>query len=307
MAALALSALLTWLPVVRAMTTLARIAGAPGVAWLRAAAVLPGLAGSFHAVSGASISLIRPADGKVRATNGVPSAFRVELTYTDGEQVLSPAVYDTGELPPGFNPPAKSGAIWRISGTPTQSGVFNLRLTGYEEEDRSGDHFATVQLEITVVDAGPVINRQPADLHAHAGTGERLTVEAAGGSLEFQWLRDDLELRGQTNSILEFPALSETDAGTYRVRIRNSGGVRLSTPATVSVAPPLALLGPVADGTALRLPYSGIPGRDYLLESSTDLLEPAWTATAEQTASEAAEFRVETPTGHEGWFRVRGR
>ncbi|MBN8246887.1 MAG: hypothetical protein J0L84_05525 [Verrucomicrobia bacterium] len=306
-AALTLSALLSWLPMIRSVACLARISALPRLVWIRPVAWMPALAGTFHGVSGASITLLRPEAGRVRATNGVPSAFRVELTYTDGDQVLSPTAYGSGELPPGFNPPAKSGAIWRISGTPTRSGVFNLRLTGYEEEDLSGDHFATVQLEITVVDAVPVITRQPADQVAHAGGDVRLDVEATGGSLGYQWLRDDLELRGQTNRFLEFPALSGADAGTYRVRIRNSGGVRLSNPATLTVAPRLALRTPRAEVTALHLPYNGIPGQEYVLESATDLAASAWGELSVQTASEPAEFLVEAPADGSRWFRVRGR
>lgn len=306
-AALTLSALLPWLPMVRCLAPLARISVRPRPAWISSAVWMPVLSGAFHAVSGASISLLRPEGGRVRATNGVPSAFRVELTYTEGDQVHLPAAYDAEGLPPGFNPPVKSGAIWRIAGTPSESGVFrNVKLTAHEYEDRQGDS-ATVTLEITVVDAVPVITRHPADLRAHAGSDVRLEVEASGGSLEFQWLREDLEVRGATNRTLEIPVLSGDSAGTYRVRVRNSGGVRLSDPATLTVAPPLVMGIPSVDAAAIRLPYTGIPGLNYLLESTGDLATPNWTELQAQTASEPPEFLVDTETDAVRWFRVRGR
>ena len=132
---LALSLLLQLLPILRVATADAALVVSPVMAVLRLIAGASAMAGSYHAVSGASVTLNNPAAGKVRATNGVPSPFRVEMTYSDGIKNLTPSVYDAKNLPPGFNQPTKSGAIWRITGTPTQSGVFTtVKVTGYEKD-----------------------------------------------------------------------------------------------------------------------------------------------------------------------------
>lgn len=231
-----LSILLHALPLVRsASTTDVLAAASPIVALLRWIGGAAAVAGSFHAVSGGSITVTNPTESRVRATNGVDVAFRVSLTYTSGSTVLSPALYEASNLPPGFNPPSKSGSIWRITGKPTAAGTFaNVMLTGYQNANKSGNK-ATVPLTIVVVDAAPAITTQPADLAVTAGQPATLSVTATGGSLGYQWLKGDLEVPNATNASLTFPSAKVSDSGAYRVRVANSGGSILSAPAVLSV------------------------------------------------------------------------
>jgi len=136
---LVLSALLQFLPFVRVVTAEAVGGSSPILAILRLFAGSTAVAGSFHAVSGASITVTNPAGSQARATNSVDSAFRISFTYRDGSKLLSPSVYGAANLPPGFNQPTRSGGIWRITGKPTQSGVFaNVRVTGYKKATSQG-------------------------------------------------------------------------------------------------------------------------------------------------------------------------
>lgn len=354
------------------------------------------VAGSVHAVSGASISLVNPAGGKVRATNGISNPFRIHFTYTEGSKVSAPTIYESVNLPPGFNQPSKSGAIWRITGTPTQTGVFpNVRVTGYEKADKSGDHKATVTLMITVVDAVPQILQQPDGFTAVAGTPAKLEVAASGSNLTYQWLKDDLELPNETNPVLTFTALRTGDAGSYQVRVKNSEGLLMSDPALVAVLPgvlpptftltpesitvhegesfvltsaasaesplsfawrkddqllpeaagqdlafaaatptdhgsytvsvtnaggtitsppasvtvvaPLMLGTPLWNSGGLILPFNGITGRTYVLESTTDLVAPVWDAAGELMVGESSLFAVPDPGSPAHWFRVHAR
>lgn len=234
---LVLSVLLQCLPLVRVATADAVAAASPIVALLRWFISSAAVAGSFHAVSGASITITNPAGGKVSATNGVDSAFRVSLTYTSGSTTLTPAVYDAVNLPPGFNQPARSGTIWRITGKPTQAGVFsNVRLTGYQNANKLGNK-ATVVLTITVVDEAPTITAQPQSVSVNAGAPAALSVTATGGSLTYQWLKDDLEVPNATGPTLNFAAVTVADGGTYRVRVQNGGGVKVSDAAILTVIP----------------------------------------------------------------------
>jgi len=232
----ALSVLLHALPLVRTAATADVLAAAsPIVALLRWIGGAAAVAGSFHAVSGSSITVTSPTESRVRATNGVDIAFRVSLTYTSGSTVRSPALYEASNLPPGFNPPTKSGSIWRITGKPTASGTFaNVMLTGYQNVNGNK---ASVPLTIVVVDAPPAITTQPANLTVTAGQTATLSVTATGGSLGYQWLKGDLEIPKATNASLTFPSTTVTDGGTYSVRISNSGGSVLSAPTVLTVIP----------------------------------------------------------------------
>lgn len=235
---LVLSVLLQALPLVRTVTSTEVLAAAsPIVALLRWIAGASAMAGSFHAVSGGSITVTNPTESRVRATNGVDVAFRVSLTYTSGSTVLSPALYEASNLPPGFNQPTKSGSIWRITGKPTASGTFaNVMLTGYQNANKVGNK-ATVPLTVVVVDETPAITSPPADLVVTAGQSATLSVTATGGSLVYQWLKGDLEIPKATNASLTFAATRVADSGTYRVRVGNSGGSLLSPPAVLTVNP----------------------------------------------------------------------
>jgi hypothetical protein len=391
---LLLSALLQCLPMVRVVSVQALTGSSPILAILRFISGATAVAGSFHAVSGASIALTNPAGGKVRATNGIASPFRIELTYTEGNTVLKPAIYDAVNLPPGFNQPAKSGSIWRIGGTPTKSGVYsNVRVTGYEHSNKIG-HQATVVLEITVVDGKPVITAPPVGFTADAGTAASLSVTATGGNLSFQWIKDDLELQNQTSDTLSFPSLSPNDSGSYRVRVQNSGGVTLSDPvqvtvvaanpppeftvspksitvhegepftltstatangpvtyawskdsqplgtttsafsvlsaapgdagsyivsatgaggttssqpAIVTVAAPLVMGIPQAAADGIHLPFNGIPGRTYGLETREHLLTGSWTGAGDVVAGANPEFKVPESQSGSHWYRVAVR
>ncbi|HRI16853.1 MAG TPA: immunoglobulin domain-containing protein [Verrucomicrobiota bacterium] len=238
---LVLSALLQLLPLVRIASSEATLATAPIVAILRVLLGAAAVAGSLHAVSGASITVRQPPNSAVRATNGILSAFRLDVEYSDGETTLTPSLYVAENLPPGFNPPAKSGSIWRISGTPTQSGVFkNLKVTAYKKTpiDASDQESTTIVITITVVDGSPVITTQPHDMTAEAGGSASFSVAAIGGNLTYQWRKDDLQVTGATGPTLMFDPVRVDDAGTYQVFVRNSGGGVLSSPAVLSVTAP---------------------------------------------------------------------
>lgn len=238
LAPLILAVLLQCVPVTRAVLARGCIDMPAMAAILRMLTGATAVAGSLHAVSGASVTILSPPAGSVLATNGVFSPFRIDVNYFDGTTTHIASIYDATNLPPGFNPPTKSGAIWRITGTPTQSGVFsNVWVTAYDDINREGTNKATVALSITVVDALPSISKHPAGFSVNAGTAGELSVQAAGGSLQYRWLKGDLEVEGQTNDVLSFESLTPGDAGIYRVEIRNGAGSVLSDPAEVIVIP----------------------------------------------------------------------
>ena len=72
----------------------------------------------------------------------------------------------------------------------------------------------------------------PADLTLDGGPAPRLSVSAEGtGPLEYQWIRDDVELPGATS-----PELRIATPGRYAVLVRNLAGTTISSGTVVSAA-----------------------------------------------------------------------
>lgn len=193
--------------------------------WATAAAAV---AGGAHALSGATGLT---SASTVRGTNGVSMSYRVGIT--SGEHGSAKSYSATG-LPPGLTVTSRSGGI--ISGTPTASGVFNSRVTGWENNPPSGNSF-TATVIFTIVDVAPGISTQPQPNTVTEGGSVTFTVVATGTSLTYRWLHDDLELANATGSSLTLNAVKLSDAGNYQVRVVNSGGSILSAKALLTVNP----------------------------------------------------------------------
>ena len=85
----------------------------------------------------------------------------------------------------------------------------------------------------------PVLTSPPPRA-AQLAVGEILSLAAAAegtGPLEYQWLRDDAELAGATDT-----SLAVTAPGRYAVLVRNRAGTAISA-ATVVTAPPVTQAG----------------------------------------------------------------
>jgi alpha-tubulin suppressor-like RCC1 family protein len=89
---------------------------------------------------------------------------------------------------------------------------------------------------LTVLPRLPVIATHPKSVAADWGQSLALSVVATGkGPFQYQWLKDDVLLVGQTNATLTLPALELTDFGSYRVAVTAPSGMALSRPALVSM------------------------------------------------------------------------
>lgn len=91
-----------------------------------------------------------------------------------------------------------------------------------------------VTLSVTAV---PLILRQPVALLVATGAEASLDVEAAGGDLQYQWQREGAALPGQTDRVLRLSAVTEAEAGAYRVVVTNPRGSVTSNTAILAVAP----------------------------------------------------------------------
>ena len=85
--------------------------------------------------------------------------------------------------------------------------------------------------------AAPVIATQPAAQAATAGGSVTFTVTITGTGLTYQWLFNNNPITGATNVTYTIAGVTAANAGTYAVRVSNSGGTVTSNAATLTVSP----------------------------------------------------------------------
>jgi polyhydroxybutyrate depolymerase len=84
--------------------------------------------------------------------------------------------------------------------------------------------------------AQPVIQSHPKTLTADAGSTVTLAVSAsAPEQIEYQWHFNGTNIAGATGSSLQITNVSVTHLGTYGVRLKSSGEIVESNPATLSL------------------------------------------------------------------------
>ena len=82
----------------------------------------------------------------------------------------------------------------------------------------------------------PQIIAQPTNVTAVFGSAVTFSAQANGtGPLHYQWERNGAAIRGQTNAACTISGVKLSQAGRYRVLVRNQGGSVLSAPAILTV------------------------------------------------------------------------
>jgi len=195
------------------------------IRWVSAAATV---AGGAHALSGAT-GLVTAA--QIQGTEGTPMNYRAQITSTVHGTAKS---YTATGLPPGLT--VTSRTIGIISGTPSLAGTYQASITGWENSNATGDSY-TATAVFTIVTVPPTIMTPPDPLTVTEGESARFSVAASGPNLTYQWIQGDLELAHATNSVLVIDPVRRSDAGEYRVRVRNSGGALLTDPVLLTVIP----------------------------------------------------------------------
>lgn len=246
-ASLLLSVFLQLAPLVRVAVADTAALLSPIVALLRWAAGAAAVAGSFHAVSGATGLTITQGttkttvpwnssgtvSGSLTETNGVTVGLKLAISST---QYGNSKSFKATGLPTGLT--LTSATLGTIAGTPSASGVFTTTITGYANSNLTGDK-AVFNVRITVIDGAPVITAEPQPVTVDAGQSASLTVVATGSSLSYRWIKNGVELPlttpGATNATLTFNPAKTTDSGDYQVRVANSGGNKLSATVTLTV------------------------------------------------------------------------
>lgn len=245
-ASLLLSVFLQLAPLVRVAVADTAAVLSPIVALLRWAAGAAAVAGSFHAVSGATgLTMTQgttkivvpwsptPILGSVSGTNGATFGLKMGISSSDFGPSQSFKV--TG-LPTGLALTSATQGV--IAGTPTVSGAFTAKITGYAKANLTGDT-AIFNVKFTIIDGAPVLTTPPQSVTVNEGQSASLSVVATGTGLTYRWIKDGVELPlatpGSTSAKIDFNPAKTTDSGSYRVRVSNSGGSLLTDPVTLTV------------------------------------------------------------------------
>lgn len=111
-------------------------------------------------------------------------------------------------------------------------GTYFVRITN----DKGTVDSNSVSLTIAAP-AAPTITTQPSSKTVTSGSTTTFTVVARGTPAPtYQWLKDGVEIPGETSSVLRVTSVSASDVGSYTVRVSNSQGTVTSQPATLAIA-----------------------------------------------------------------------
>ena len=229
-----LTAWLHLFPLMRVALSGATVALSPALAivrWVSGAAVV---AGSFHAVSAATSTSVTVTQAGVPvatpiATNGLAIA-GIRIAMVDSLYGTATS-FTFSNLPPGL----VGSAQGVIVGVPTQSGQFSAMVIG---RDAAGN-VNPVTVPIHVFDRPPAIVTPPASRAVTVGDPVTFTATVTGTGLTYRWLKNDIELPSPAGTAPSYTIASAklTDAGRYKLKLVNTGGVAFSAEAVLTVTP----------------------------------------------------------------------
>ena len=221
-----LAAFLQLAPLLRVAQSAPGVMAAPTLFILRWVFGAAAVAGSMHGLSGAT-GVVPVA---VRATNGVRTS--VTFSITSSSHGTARSYSAVSGLPPGTTLSTRG----TLTGTPTASGPFTLRIRGWETTSLGGN-WAELNVALTVVGANPpAVTSQPANLNVAQGQSASLTVAYSGDQpVALRWFKEDLEVKNATNATLTLPSAQVADSGRYRLRLINDLATVFSDWATLTV------------------------------------------------------------------------
>jgi hypothetical protein len=136
------------------------------------------------------------------------------------------------------------------------------------------------------------------------GAPVNFSVIATGsGPLSYQWRRNITPLAGATNDSFAISNVQTGDAGDYDVVVSNLASNTTSAAASLIVSvPPQLSSALVADGVA-RFHLSGTPGDHYMVESSTNFVDWAGSATMTNLSGSVLFTDPLPPTAPQKFYR----
>lgn len=149
---------------------------------------------------------------------------------------------------------------WYKNGQSIDHHAANLTITNVQSSDEgtytvdivADCGVATYNAALTV-DITPVITSQPVAVNGCTGRPVKLSVQATGTHLTYQWQKNGAKIDGATSDTYSISSASASDAGNYSVLVRNACTTLTSTivPLTVNDCLPVTLYvkeGATGDG-----------------------------------------------------------
>jgi formylglycine-generating enzyme required for sulfatase activity len=173
-----------------------------------------------------------------------------------------------------------TAATYRVSAfNQTNAGVYTVEVS-----NRVGR--VTSQGAGVSINGAVKITTQPAGLNVISGGTATLSVAATGtGTLSYQWKKNGVVLTGGTASVYRIPVVTETQAGTYTVVVRNLFSSLESQPAVLALT--------VSGAAAAALPSEAAPVDEPPVVTASPLgrrLESGGGATLTATIRSASQF-----------------
>jgi hypothetical protein len=241
---LVLAVLLQRAPAMRAVTQLfpTWVQG-PGGQVMRNLAVVALAAGGVDTLAGATTLAATP-DSPATATLG--TSFSAGFAVVNAPLITRS--YSIFGLPPGLTVPNSTGSSvlilnqssGTITGTPTQAGIYDVSITGWEFLNASG-RSANFTYTIEVVGAltAPSISSHPSSQTITQGQSVTFSVSASGTEpFAYQWRHNGGDISGANSSSFHISSVNTGHAGEYTVLVSNTAGSALSNGATLTVNVP---------------------------------------------------------------------
>ena len=199
-------------PLLQIARTIPQLSAAPAlvlVRWIFGSVAM----GSIHGLSGATG--VTPS--AVKSTNGIRTT--VTFSITSPYHGTAKSYEAISGLPPGTTLSTRG----TLSGVPTLSGEFAVRIRGWQN-DGLGGNWAELIVPTTIIGTiPPQVTSQPQGVILSEGLAANLSTTYTGHEpISLQWYKEDVEISGATNAIFNVPKIAQKDAGRYRLRLINS-------------------------------------------------------------------------------------
>jgi hypothetical protein len=192
----------------------------------------------------------------------------------------------TGELPLGY--------IWRFNGTNIPNARSSMLVITNASASNAGYYsvimenpfgFQISPNAVLTVNQPPIIYTQPVSLAVMPGGDVQFSVTAGGTApLSYQWSFNGTNLADATDGTLRLTNVTTDQAGTYGITVTNLAGIA-SASATLSVytnAAAVLTAPPGVSSEGFQFTITGVPGLNYAVEASTNLVDwaPLFTNTS---------------------------
>lgn len=187
--------------------------------------------------------------------------------------------------------------------TAADAGDYRVRV-----HNPGGDTLSDIaSLAVEAAGVPPSILTQTGDLAVFPGEFLHLTVTVKGTAGDppptVIWQKDGQDLPASTGTSLSLGPVTGTTAGAYRAKVVGPGGTTLGTPIQLLVSP-LPVLDTTQSLAGLKVGFSSVAGRSFVLEAQAALSEP-WQVKQTLAATAARTEVLEPIAASAQYFRVR--